>query len=94
MKLIGRAVWGASSLSFGAGAWAAAEPLRQGIGALVAALLVAALATVIIAVVRHRRANPEAKHFHASLAVELTWTLIPFLILFALAWPAAQVIFG
>ncbi len=75
-------------------AQAAVDDFRQGVGAVVAAVLVAGLFTVVLGVVRHRRAHAQAKHFHSSLMVELTWTLIPFLILFALAWPAAQAIFG
>ncbi len=94
MKTSGRSIALGFCLGLGGSAWAAAEPLRQGVGAVVAAVLAAALLTIVIAVIRHRRSNPEAKHFHPNLAAELTWTLIPFVILFALAWPAARVIFG
>jgi heme/copper-type cytochrome/quinol oxidase subunit 2 len=75
-------------------ALAVSGPLQQGVAALVFAVLLAALFAIVFSVLRHRREHTAAKHFHQSVGVELIWTLIPFLILFALAWPAAQLIFG
>lgn len=66
--------------------------LQRAVLALVAAVCVAALGAIVFSVLRHRSATREAKHFHQRVDVELVWTLIPFAILFALAWPAAQAI--
>jgi len=39
-------------------------------------------------------ANPSAQgeHFHENTTVEIFWTVIPFLILIAMAWPATKTI--
>jgi heme/copper-type cytochrome/quinol oxidase subunit 2 len=67
-------------------------PMRQAVLAFVAAVCFAAAGAVVVSVLRHRHAAREAKHFHERVGVELVWTLIPFAILFALAWPAARAI--
>ena len=42
---------------------------------------------------RHRKAaGHEAHHFHESTTVEIIWTVIPFLILIGMAWPATKLI--
>jgi cytochrome c oxidase subunit II len=39
----------------------------------------------------HRRSvGHKAEHFHENTTVEIIWTLIPFLILIAMAWPATK----
>lgn len=43
------------------------------------------------AVIRHRKSlGHQAAHFHSSLFVEITWTLIPFIMLVAMAVPATK----
>ena len=45
------------------------------------------------AILRHRKsAGHQAKHFHENTTVEIIWTLIPLLILVAMAWPATRLI--
>lgn len=45
------------------------------------------------AIVRHRKAaGHQARHFHENTTVEIIWTVIPLLILLAMAWPATRLI--
>ncbi|MFD2447019.1 cytochrome c oxidase subunit II [Vogesella fluminis] len=45
------------------------------------------------AILHHRKsAGHQAKHFHENTTVEIVWTLIPLLILVAMAWPATRLI--
>ncbi|WP_174872916.1 cytochrome c oxidase subunit II [Vogesella oryzae] len=45
------------------------------------------------AILRHRKsAGHQAKHFHENTTVEIIWTVIPFLILVAMALPATRLI--
>ncbi len=81
-----------AGVGFAPAALAATDALRQGVLALVLAVLVAALLTIVIGVLRHRRAHAEGRHFHQNVVIELVWTLIPFVILFALVWPAVKII--
>lgn len=92
MKTARWVAWGTVGASLAPAAHAAADPFRQGLLALVLAVLVAALLTIVIGVLRHRRTHAEARHFHQNVALELVWTLIPFAILFALVWPAVKMI--
>ena len=55
--------------------------LHQGLLVVCIAIFLAVSALMFVAVVRHRRDAGAAKtHFHASLVVEMVWTLVPFLI--------------
>lgn len=49
--------------------------------------------TIILSLIFHRKAaGHKAAQFHGSTALEVTWTIIPFLILIALAIPAAKIL--
>jgi len=40
---------------------------------------------------KHRRSvGHKAEHFHENTTVEIVWTVIPFLVLIAMAWPATK----
>lgn len=44
-------------------------------------------------ILHHRRSKrPQAAHFHESTAVEIAWTIVPFLILIGMAIPATKVL--
>lgn len=48
---------------------------------------------MIYALIMHRKARgAKAAHFHHSTAIEIIWTLIPFIILVAMAFPATFVL--
>jgi cytochrome c oxidase subunit 2 len=54
------------------------------------AIAVVVFGTMLYSIVMHRRSkNPKPATFHHSTAVEIVWTTIPFVILVALAVPAA-----
>lgn len=45
---------------------------------------------MLYSVIRHRKSRgAEAAHFHENTAIEVTWTIIPFIILVVMAIPAA-----
>lgn len=58
-----------------------------------AAIMVVVFVPMFIALVRHRKAagHPPAT-FHENLRLEIVWTVIPVLILIAMAWPATKLI--
>ena len=44
---------------------------------------------------KHRRSlGHKAEHFHENTTVEIIWTVIPFLVLIAMAWPATKTLLG
>jgi len=48
---------------------------------------------MLVSLVRHRKSRGyEAKQFHDSTTAEIAWTVVPFLILVAMAVPATQVL--
>ncbi|TDR80590.1 cytochrome c oxidase subunit II [Paludibacterium purpuratum] len=54
-------------------------------------IFVGVLAVMLYAIVRHRKAaGHTARQFHENTTVEILWTLIPFLILVAIALPATR----
>ncbi|MBV8045808.1 MAG: cytochrome c oxidase subunit II [Paludibacterium sp.] len=56
-------------------------------------IFVGVLAVMMYAIVRHRKAaGYQARQFHENTTVEILWTLIPFLILVAIAWPATRAV--
>ncbi len=58
-----------------------------------AVIFVLVFGVMFYAVFRHRKAaGHEAKHFHENTTVEVVWTVIPFLILIAMALPATRTI--
>ncbi len=57
------------------------------------AIGVGVFAVMFYSMFAHRRSrHPEPATFHESVAIEVTWTIIPFLILIAVAIPAAAVL--
>ncbi|MDX1804246.1 MAG: cytochrome c oxidase subunit II [Alcanivorax sp.] len=49
---------------------------------------------ILTAMIRHRRSRrPNPSTFHENVYLEVTWTVVPFLILVAMAWPATRVLF-
>lgn len=55
------------------------------------AIGVAVFAVMFYSLIVHRKSRGhEAEHWHENLAVELAWTIIPFLILAVMAWPAIK----
>jgi cytochrome c oxidase subunit 2 len=57
------------------------------------AIFVVVFVPMFFALVRHRKsAGHQAAKFHDNLTVEIIWTLIPVLILLAMAWPATRLV--
>lgn len=57
------------------------------------AIAVVVFGVMFVAVLKHRKSKGhQASHFHESTAVEIIWTIIPFLILIAMAIPATKVL--
>ena len=58
-----------------------------------AAIMVVVFVPMLISLVRHRKAaGHEPAKFHDNLRLEIVWTVIPVLILIAMAWPATQLV--
>ena len=48
---------------------------------------------IMWSVVQHRRSKrPEPAKFHENIGLEILWTVIPFVILIVMAWPATRVL--
>jgi cytochrome c oxidase subunit 2 len=48
---------------------------------------------MLYAIIRHRRSRgQQASHFHGNTSIEIIWTIVPFVILVAMAIPATQVL--
>jgi len=57
------------------------------------AIGVVVFGVMLVSLVRHRKSRGhEARQFHDSTAAEIAWTVVPFLILVAMAVPATQVL--
>lgn len=57
------------------------------------AIGVVVFGVMLVSLVRHRKSRGyEARQFHDSTAAEVAWTVVPFLILVAMAVPATQVL--
>ncbi|WP_082824136.1 cytochrome c oxidase subunit II [Crenobacter luteus] len=60
---------------------------------ITAAIFVVVFAVMFYSLFRHRKAaGHKARLFHENTTVEVIWTVIPFLILVGMAWPATRVI--
>ncbi|RXZ44016.1 cytochrome c oxidase subunit II [Crenobacter cavernae] len=58
-----------------------------------AAIFVVVFSVMFYALFKHRKAaGHQARLFHENTTVEIIWTVIPFLILAGMAWPATRVI--
>lgn len=62
-------------------------------GGVVVFVLVAVALLFVIVRYRHRPGSPEPKQIHGSTALEITWTLIPALVLAFIAVPTVRTIF-
>ena len=62
-------------------------------GGVVVFVLVALALLFVIVRYRHRPGSPEPKQIHGSTALEITWTLIPALVLAFIAVPTVRTIF-
>lgn len=48
---------------------------------------------MIYSIIKHRRASGhKAEQFHANVMVEIAWTIVPFLILIGMAYPATRTV--
>ena len=57
------------------------------------AIMVVVFVPMAIALIRHRRsAGHAAAKFHDNLKVEIAWTVVPIVILIAMAWPATRLV--
>jgi len=57
------------------------------------AIFVVVFVPMFVALIRHRKsAGHEAAKFHENLKLEIVWTIIPVLILLAMAWPATKLV--
>ena len=59
--------------------------------AIVAVIFVGVMGVMLYSIVNHRKtAGRQAVQFHENTTVEIIWTIIPFIILVAMAFPAAK----
>lgn len=57
------------------------------------AIMVVVFVPMFVALIRHRKASGHrAATFHDNTRLEIVWTIIPILILLAMAWPATQLV--
>ena len=67
--------------------------LHQMVMWLILAIFVAVFGAMFYACYAHRKSKGhKAEQFHENTAVELVWTIIPAIILVAIAWPATKVV--
>jgi cytochrome c oxidase subunit II len=60
---------------------------------IIAAIFVVVFGAMTYAIVMHRKSvGHQAAQFHENTTVEIIWTVIPFLILIGMAWPATKTI--
>lgn len=56
-------------------------------------IFVAVFGAMIYSIIKHRRAaGHKAEQFHANVMVEIAWTIVPFLILIGMAYPATRTV--
>ena len=59
------------------------------------AIFTGVFGAMVFAVIYHRKSvGYKTPHFHANITVEVIWTIVPFFILVALAWPVAKTLFA
>ena len=67
--------------------------LNDGLMILCAVVFVGVFGVMFYSILKHRKSlGHKAASFHESTAVEIAWTIVPFLILIAVALPATKVI--
>ncbi len=56
-------------------------------------IFVGVFAMMFYSVIKHRKAaGHKAEQFHENVMVEIAWTIVPFLILIGMAWPAIKTV--
>ncbi len=97
------AAWGASQSAFAEYAYNLQEPaspiasqvfhLHNLIMLVCLGIFVVVFGTMFYALIKHRKSvGHQAAHFHENTTVEVIWTVIPFVILMGMAYPAAKVV--
>jgi cytochrome c oxidase subunit 2 len=62
---------------------------------IILAIFVVVFGFMMYAIVKHRKAaGHEAEQFHENTTVEIAWTIVPFIILICMAYPATKTIIG
>lgn len=62
---------------------------------IIVAIFVLVFGVMIVAIVKHRKSvGHQAEQFHENTTVEIIWTIIPFIILIGMAYPATKTIIG
>lgn len=57
------------------------------------AIFVVVFGAMIYSIIKHRQAaGHKAEQFHANVMVEIAWTIVPFLILIGMAYPATKTV--
>ena len=57
------------------------------------AIFVGVFGVMFYSIYAHRKSvGHKAEHFHENTAVEIIWTLVPFLVLIGMAWPATKTV--
>ncbi len=97
------AAWGASQSAFAGYAYNLQEPaspiaaqvfhLHNLIMLICLGIFVVVFGAMFYSLFKHRKsAGHQAAHFHENTTVEVIWTVIPFVILMGMAYPAAKVV--
>ena len=97
------AAWGASQSAFAEYAYNLQEPaspiaaqvfhLHNLIMLVCLGIFVVVFGAMFYSLIKHRKsAGHQAAHFHENTTVEVVWTVIPFVILMGMAYPAAKVV--
>ena len=69
------------------------DTLHQAVMWLIIAIFVVVFGAMFYACYAHRKSKGhEAEQFHENTTVELVWTIVPAIILVAIAWPATKVV--
>src|SRR5499427_6731198 len=60
---------------------------------IIVGIFVVVFGVMFYSIYAHRKSiGHKAEHFHENTTVEIFWTVIPFLILIAMAWPATKTV--
>lgn len=97
------AAWGASQSAFAEYAYNLQEPaspiaaqvfhLHNLIMLVCLGIFVVVFGAMFYSLIKHRKSvGHQAAHFHENTTVEVVWTVIPFVILMGMAYPAAKVV--
>ncbi len=63
--------------------------------AIIMVIFVGVFGVMFYSIYAHRRSvGHKAEHFHENTTVEIIWTVIPFIVLIGMAWPATKTLIG